>query len=104
MNPISLTVPTTATVLNGSARKSDNPEDIAKAAKDFEALLISQLLRSSRGDGSGWMGSGDDQSASSLLEMSEEYLGQSLAASGGLGLAKLVTQGLSASKKPKVAE
>ena len=66
---------------------------ISGAAHDFEALLVTQMLRSSRGDG-GWMGTGDDQADDAALGFGEEEFAQALANSGGLGLAKLVEQGL----------
>lgn len=84
-----------ATTAKGS---SGRPKDIAKAAGDFEALLISQLLRSARGGGDGWLGAGDDQSASALLEMAEDQLAQAMAGSGGMGLAQMVVRGLNVSR------
>lgn len=77
-----------------AAKPEDSPRNITKAASDFEALLVAQLLRSARGSESGWLATGDDQSASSLLEMGEEHLAQSITAAGGLGLAKMIAQGL----------
>jgi Rod binding domain-containing protein len=77
-----------------ATKPEDSPRNIAKAASDFEALLVAQLLRSARGSDSGWLATGDDQSSSSLLEMGEEQLAQSITAAGGLGLAKMIVQGL----------
>jgi Rod binding domain-containing protein len=57
----------------------------AGAAKDFEALLVSQMLRSVREEGSGWLGTGDDQSSDAAFGLGEEQLGRSLSSSGGLG-------------------
>jgi Rod binding domain-containing protein len=64
------------------------------AAKDFEALLLTQMLHSVREDGSGWLSNGDDQSGDAAIGLGEEELAKSMAASGGLGLAKLINQGL----------
>jgi Rod binding domain-containing protein len=78
----------------GKARK-DTPESIAKAASQFEALLIGQLLKSAQsGDGEGWLGTDSGDAGSTMTEMSEQVLSSTLAAKGGLGLAKLVTQGM----------
>jgi Rod binding domain-containing protein len=66
----------------------------AGAAKDFEALLLSQMLRSVREEGSGWLGTGDDQSSDAAFGMGEEQLARALSASGGLGLSKLIDSGL----------
>jgi Rod binding domain-containing protein len=65
------------------------------AAKDFEALLIAQLLHTVRGEGSGWLGSGEDQSSDAAFGLGEEELARSIASSGGFGLGKLIEQGLS---------
>jgi flagellar protein FlgJ len=74
-----------------SAIPKDDPRKVTKAAQEFEALLIGQMMRqvreaSSLGDG--------DQASSSIMEMAEQQLAQVLAAGGGLGLSKLVVKGL----------
>jgi Rod binding domain-containing protein len=67
-----------------------------EAAQQFEALLIGQLLKSAReAGGSGWLGAGDDDQAGEIgMEVAEQQFARMLAASGGLGLAKLVETGL----------
>jgi len=73
----------------------DTPENIAKAAMQFEALLIGQLLKSARGSGDGgWFGTDGDEAGSTLTEMSEQELSSAMASSGGLGLAKMIKSGL----------
>jgi Rod binding domain-containing protein len=63
------------------------------AAQQFEALLVAQMLKSvSQADG--WLGTGDDASASSAMEMAEEQFAQALASKGGLGLTKTIVSGL----------
>ncbi|MDE3195152.1 MAG: hypothetical protein KGN84_02330 [Acidobacteriota bacterium] len=74
----------------------------AGAAKDFEAILITQLLQSARGDG-GWLGTGEDQSSDAAFGLGEEELAKSIAASGGLGLGKLIDQGLKKQTHPQEA-
>ncbi len=76
------------------ARTSEEP--LRKAATDFEALLIAQLLKSMResGEGCGWLGASDDASSDSLLGLAEQQVAQVLASQGGIGLSKLVAQGL----------
>lgn len=80
----------------GPARaESENPQKVLEAARQFEALLITQMMRAARGaDSEGWFGAGEDQAASSAMEMAEECFAQALAAQGGLGLAALVLAGL----------
>jgi Rod binding domain-containing protein len=90
------------------------PSNLAKdkqssAAKDFEALLIDQILRSSRDEDSGWLGTGDDGSSSTAFGLGEEELAKAMAGAGGFGLQKLITQGLAskddlASKKDDEAK
>lgn len=74
----------------------DSPENIKKAATQFEALLMGEVLKSAReSGGSGWMGTDEDDAGSILSEVSEQQLSQALAAGGGLGLAKTIAAGLS---------
>lgn len=78
------------------------PRDIRQAAEQFEALLVSQMLKSMHSaDGSGWLGTGEDEAGSAMADLAEEHLSQLLAAQGGLGLANLVTTRLAGSGKDK---
>lgn len=57
--------------------------------------MIGQILKSSHADGSAnWLGCDDDPAGDSATELAEEQFAQALASTGGLGLAKLITQGL----------
>lgn len=84
-----------AAAASHSGSKND-PQKIANAAKQFEALMIGQILKSAHGsDSSGWLGAGeDDDTASTGIEMAEEYLGQAIANGGGLGIAKTIVAGI----------
>ncbi len=77
-----------------SAAPKDDPVKVAESAKQFEALLIGQMMKSMRDSEGGWLGTGEDESASSAMEYAQENFAQSLANSGGLGLASLVVKGL----------
>lgn len=80
----------------GAASGRDTPEAITKAATQFEALLIGEVMKSAReADGSGWMGTDEDEAGSTLMDVSEQQISQALASSGGLGLAKMISTGLS---------
>ncbi len=83
----------------------DRPKDAKQAATQFEALLISQLLKTMRTAGAGgWLGTDDEDADASMLEIAEEHLAQVLASQGGLGLAGLVMKGLEPSgASPKAA-
>lgn len=86
---------TTIRELNGAEQPAHDPAKIKKAATQFEALLIGQLVKSMRESGSeGWLGTGDDQTGGMMMEIAEEQLAQSMAAQGGLGLASLAVQGM----------
>ncbi len=66
-------------------------KDIGQAAKDFEALLLTQILKTAReGNGGGWLGGGDDQAGATMVEVAEEHLAKTLAAGRGLGIAQLL--------------
>ena len=77
----------------GAARPKDDPVRVKDAARQFEAVLIGQLLKGMRESEGGWMGTGDDQSMSSAMEYAQEMFAQSLSAGGGLGLAQVVAAG-----------
>lgn len=70
----------------------DRPKDAKQAATQFDALLISQLLKTMRAGG--WLGTDDEDADASMLEIAEEHLAQVLASQGGLGLAGLVMKGI----------
>lgn len=81
-------------------RAGDAPELPARneraAAEQFEALLIGQMLRAAReasGSG-GWLGTGEDRSTESIAEFAEQQVAGLLSRGGGLGLARLIAQGL----------
>lgn len=79
----------------GRATK-DSPEKIQQAAQEFEGLLINEMLKSARQSTGSLTGDDDDADANStVLEMGEQQFAQALAASGGLGIAKMVIAGLS---------
>lgn len=68
---------------------------IERAATDFEALLIQQMLKSAReSDSTPEDSDGADQN-SAVMELGEQQFAQALAHSGGLGIAKMVVAGLS---------
>jgi peptidoglycan hydrolase FlgJ len=86
--------------LGTTPRPKDDPAKVNDAARQFEALLIGQMMKSMHDSNGGWLGAGDDESASSAMEYGQEMFAQSLSSSGGLGLASLVANGLQQSAKP----
>jgi Rod binding domain-containing protein len=90
--------PVSQLAASGAAAPHDNLAKVRKGATDFEALLLTQMLRSAReAGGTGLTGGGDDDSDeanSSLVELGEQQFAQALASNGGLGIAKMVVAGL----------
>jgi Rod binding domain-containing protein len=78
------------------ATDSRDPDRVHDAAQQFEALLMGQILRSARQGGSGWLGSGEDSSAECATDFAEQQFAAALAHQGGLGLAALISSGLTA--------
>lgn len=62
------------------------------AAKQFEALMIAQMLRTARENTED-----QDSSQSTMIDVADQQFSQVLANNGGLGLAKLVVRGLNPS-------
>jgi len=89
--PVSSAVPG---ALAASAHRPNDAGKIKDAARQFEALLIGQMLKSMRDSEGGWLGTGDDEASSSAMEYAQEMFAQSLSANGGLGMASLVMKGL----------
>jgi flagellar protein FlgJ len=79
---------------SGAVTPKDDPVKVRESAKQFEALLIGQMLKSMRDSEGGWLGTENDDASSSAMEYAQENFAQSLANSGGLGLAKLIVSGL----------
>ena len=73
--------------------QTDTPAKIKDAAQQFEALLLAQILHSAHESG-GWLGSGGDSSSDSLGDYAEQQLAAVMAKNGGLGLARMIAQGL----------
>jgi Rod binding domain-containing protein len=76
-----------------------NPKKLAEAAKQFEALMITQMMKSAREtSGGGWLSDGDETGEDTSMGMAEEQFAQSMASHGGLGLAKMVIKTMSHSE------
>jgi Rod binding domain-containing protein len=79
--------------LDEAARKAADPAKIRDAAQQFEALLLGQILRSTR-TGGGWLSVGEDPAGDCATEFAEQQLATMMAEHGGLGLAALISRGL----------
>jgi Rod binding domain-containing protein len=75
-------------VIRGGAPRESIERDPKKAAQEFEAILIAQILDSAFNQDSG-----SDQT---MLEYSRSQLSQVIAKGGGLGLSPTIEQGIRA--------
>ena len=90
--PDGISLPSAAFSMTPAA--DNNPAKLKDAAGKFESMLIAQMLKSARKtDSGGWTGE-QDESDSTMMEMGEQQLADSLGAQGGLGLAKMVVSQL----------
>ena len=86
----------------------DTPEKILGVAKQFEALMVGQILKTAReSSGGGWLtdeDGQDDQTGSMVMELAEQGFSQAIAARGGLGIAKMVTANIERGANPDTGE
>lgn len=94
MDALALTLATQHATASVPARAADDPAKIRYAAQQFEALLLSEMLRSERESGNGWLGTGEDATGECATDFAEQQLGVALAKGGGLGLSGLISTGL----------
>ncbi len=95
VDPLLPGVLTTGLGIDSSIAGKNSPEKIRSAASQFEALLISQVLKASHEDeDEGWLGTGEDQTADPMMGLADEYFAQAIAKRGGFGLARTVAAGL----------
>ena len=71
----------------------DSPQRIEGAAKQFEALLIGQMLRSAR-DAAADDDDDSDNESTTMLDVADQQFSQLLANNGGFGMAKMIVSGL----------
>jgi flagellar protein FlgJ len=82
------------------------PSKLSDAARQFESLLIGEMLKSAReSDSEGWLGSGSDGGEESAMGFAETQFAQAIANQGGFGLAKTIERSVSSesAQKEKVA-
>jgi Rod binding domain-containing protein len=90
-----LTSPLATTPADPASSEYPKPRDAAEAARQFEALLIGQMLRTAHESGSdGGLGASEDSTGDTMWDVSAQQFAQVLANNGGLGLARLISQGL----------
>jgi len=76
------------------AHASSESGKVDEAAKQFEALIVGQVLKTARESADGWLGTGEDQGGQLAVELGEQAFAQAVAARGAFGIAKLVKSNL----------
>jgi Rod binding domain-containing protein len=78
-----------------SSHKTDSPEKIKDAASQFEALMIGQILKAAHGDSDeGAFGGEADPASGTAMDFANEYFARAMSSKGGLGLSKMIVDGL----------
>jgi Rod binding domain-containing protein len=89
-----MTAPISALDLTGIPQAT--PTRIVEAAKQFEALLIGQMLKSARESGAD---EDDDNASATMYDVADQQFSQLLANNGGLGLSQMIAAGLQKESK-----
>jgi Rod binding domain-containing protein len=78
---------------------SPKPRTGNEAAAQFEALLLTQLLRSAH-SGSGMDGEQQDSASGTMWDMGAQQFAQVLAKGGGLGIGRIIAGSFAADRSP----
>jgi flagellar protein FlgJ len=98
---MSLSLSVDAALTAGADPLTPRPKGVAEAARQFEALLIRQMLQSARGDEPGWFGSGGGAGSATAADLAEEHFARAMSQSGGLGLSAQIVASLSRGSQPR---
>jgi hypothetical protein len=88
-----------APVLAAEVKDVTQPR-LVKAAHEFEAQLMKEILKPMAADGALFSETGDADSCGILGEFAAEALGRALSEHGGLGIGNSIVRSLSHSGKP----
>lgn len=66
---------------------TDKSEQANQIARQFESLLIEEVVKTARAESGGWLGEDADETSESVAQMGEQFLARALASGGGFGLA-----------------
>ena len=87
----SILLPSAADRLDLESARPGDAQDMEEAGREFEALLLTQLLKSARqASSAGWMGEGEGFTQGVAMELAETQLARAMAEGGALGLAGLL--------------
>jgi Rod binding domain-containing protein len=79
---------------DGFKSGKDTSARLGEAARQFEALLLAQILKSDSQSSSGGLAGETDAAGGCAMEYAEEQVAALLAERGGLGIAKVLVAGL----------
>jgi Rod binding domain-containing protein len=87
-------LPVVALSVSSDQHPSSDKHGLLRAAREFEALLIAQILKSASESclGSGLGAAEEDQAGAQALSIAQEQFASALSMNGGLGLAEMVTR------------
>jgi hypothetical protein len=74
-------------------------KDTKSAGREFEAMLIGQLMQSAFSSEQGGLTGETDSGGQTMLDFGREHLSRVIAEGGGLGLGKLIESGLAKDDK-----
>jgi Rod binding domain-containing protein len=91
MNSVMMTgaIASSTPVLGAAPQR--RPKDAEGAAKQFEGMLIGQMLRSAREAAED---DDDDPDGQPMIDLADQQFSQMLANNGGMGLAHVIVNGL----------
>ena len=79
-------------------QSKSTPERVAAAAKEFEAVLIEQMLKEART--SSGLSEEQDQASTTLREIADQQFARLIASQGGLGVTKVLLESLKKNAAP----
>ncbi len=88
-----ISAPTAADASRARQEKQSDAR-LSEAARQFEALLLAQILKSARQSSSGGLAGETDSAGGCAMEYAEEQVAALLAERGGLGIANVIIAGL----------
>ena len=85
--------------INTPSVRKDDPAKVKDAARQFETLLMTQILHAAREGG--WLGTPEDTSSNCATDYAEQQFAAVIAQAGGLGIARMIESGLRAPGLPR---
>ncbi len=94
MSSLALPQLSTAAFTTVTPRKSDDPGQVRDAGRQFEALMIGQILHSAHESGTGWLGAPEDSASDCATDFAEQQFAAVMARAGGFGISQMIERNL----------